>query len=329
MTRKLLIFLTILTLLLGAVATVSAQSAQGEDAAIGVMLPSVNGDFYDGMIEGLNIAAETLGVTLTILDSEYDLELEAENIATLIEDGVDALLFTPVDAVESLAVIEAANEADIPVFLIGENAELSAAEVEIVSLIGIDNTVGGEAAAEYVCASLEDGGTVLELSVTFEQENALLAEVYAERSAAFAAYLDETCEAEFTIEALDMTGVRARDMVGVIGDALLESEAVAVYAHNENLILGSVRPVLRNDLDVLLIGYDATEDTLGALQIGSLDAVVSVSGADLGVTGLETALAFLDGDEVEDKVSLNPFVVNAEAIMQVRDCNENDSCQDN
>lgn len=325
MTRKFIALLVVLVLILGAFATVSAQE---EDTVIGVMLPTVNGDFYDGMVELFGTAAGELGVTVTVMDSEYDLEVEAENIAALIEDDIDALLFTPVDAVESLSVIEAANEAEVPVFLIGENAELSAAEVEVVSTVGIDNEVGGQVAAEYVCSSIEDGGTVLELVETFEDEESTLAEVYQARSEAFAAYLDEECSG-FTVETFDVTGMSSREMLRELPEALTEGEVVSIFATNDLNILSVVRPVVRAQVDVLLVGFNATEDTLGAIQLGSLNGVVSSSGSDLGMLGLETALAYLDGEEVESNLVLNPLLINAEALTQVRGCIVGVNCDDN
>lgn len=325
MTRKFIALLVVLVLILGAFATVSAQE---EDTVIGVMLPTVNGDFYDGMVELFGTAAGELGVTVTVMDSEYDLEVEAENIAALIEDDIDALLFTPVDAVESLSVIEAANEAEVPVFLIGENAELSAAEVEVVSTVGIDNEVGGQVAAEYVCSSIEDGGTVLELVETFEDEESTLAEVYQARSEAFAAYLDEECSG-FTVETFDVTGMSSREMLRELPEALTEGEVVSIFATNDLNILSAVRPVVRAQVDVLLVGFNATEDTLGAIQLGSLNGVVSSSGSDLGMLGLETALAYLDGEEVESNLVLNPLLINAEALTQVRGCIVGVNCDDN
>lgn len=327
-TRKLLTLLTVVALLLGAVTVATAQDA--EDAVIGVMLPTENGDFYDGMIEALESAAADMGVTLSIMAAEYDLETEAENFAELAEAGIDALLLRPVDAVESMAVIAEANEAGIPVFIMGDDAELTAAEVEVVSVVGLDNRAGGEAAADYMCEQIDVEGTVLEIVVSYEvdedEAEPAMAAVYAARQAGFDEAL-ASC-AGLTIETLDVTGMNAREIGSAVADVLADGDVVGVVAHNDSHILAVVRPVMRAGTSVVLVGFNATEDTLGAITLGRLQGIVSASGGELGVLTLETAVAYLNGEEVEPQISLVPHLIDGSSIGAVR-CMDNDNCQDN
>lgn len=55
-----------------------------------------------------------------------------------------------------------------------------------------------------------------------------------------------------------------------------------------------------------MVGVDATQDALAAMQAGELDVTVFQNGAAQGAGAVDTALALARGEEIESKVYI-PF----------------------
>ena len=325
MFRKILFLCLVVALLIVPLTVVNAQDDDG-GTLIGVLIPTTDNDFAAGVSEGALAAAEALGVEVVVLESGGDIDVEAENLATLIEQGVDALLITPTDAVDSLPTIAAANEAGIPVFILGDTFSVAEAEIDVVSTIGVDNLVAGATAAQVMCDTIEGTGTVLELVnipesgddvVTFEEL----------RSEGFNTYMTESC-ADVTVIAVDISGLDASGVVGELRTALSENEVNGIFAYNDNDILLAMQATIRaRVVGVTLIGFNATTDTLGAVQLGRITGVMSAAGSQLGTAGVETANAFLQGEEVESSVFTDVFFINADEMIAVRQRCEDD-CED-
>ena len=303
-------FLFLLFVLL--IVPLTAINAQDDDETlIGILIPTTENDFAAGISEGALTAAESLGIDVVVLASDDDVTVEAENLATLIEQGVDALLMTPTDAVESLTTIATANEAGIPVFILGDTFSVAEAEIDVVSTIGFDNSDAGETAAEVLCTTLENTGSVIEV-VNLSDTNSEL------RSEGFNTYMTESC-ADVTVISVDVTDLDARSIVRSLRNAFSENEINGIFTNNDMDALLAMQATIRARLvGVTLIGFNATTDTLGAVQLGRITGIISPAGSELGSAGVETANAYLTGEEVESNVFTDIFFINADEMVAVR-----------
>jgi len=327
MSRKFLLGCAILALLVMSAFTIGAQD---DEAVIGVLIPSTAGEFYAGVVEGAEALATEYGVSVEVLSSDNEIETELANAEALIEQGVSAVIINPLDAVESLPAIEALNAAEIPVFLMDRGLDFADAEVEFVSTIGMDNLAAGASAAEYLCTSLEEAGNVLvlvnmpemeedaDMAEDAEMDEEVVLSPADARLEGFNTFLAESCTGLITTE-LNLNGLEDAEVSAAITDALDGTDAV--FATNGDDILTAMTAVIRARLSgVTLIGFDATEDTLGAIQLGRLNGVISPNGGLLGATAVETAAQFLTGEEIELTYTLDPLVINADAFDAVRSC---------
>lgn len=336
MSRKTLLIVLVMALFVVPMVAVNAQD--DASSVVGVLIPTTNGDFYDGLTESLQELADSFGLQVVILSADNDLETEAANLETLVDQGVDALLFSPTDAVGSLPIIASANEAGIPVFLLSSDLDLTDASVDVVSTIGMDNATAATTAAEYLCTTLEESGTVIELynvdatmedaetdteaDTSEEMETTSPADV---RSEAFNAYFADNCTG-VTISQVDVSGLSDSDATTTIRSALTD-DVNAIFATNDTDILNAMSATIRaRRNDVTLLGFNATEDTLGAIEIGRLTGIISPSGTQLASVGLSTVATYLAGDTVENTYALDPLVINADAIEAVRNCPPNREC---
>ena len=336
MSRKTLLVVLMMAFLVTPMFAINAQD--DASSVVGVLIPTTNGDFYDGLAESLQELAADFGLEVVILSAENDLETESANLTSLIEQGVSALLFSPMDVVASLPIIAEANAAGIPVFVLSSDLDLTDAEVEVVSTIGMDNAVAAATAAEYLCTTLEETGTIIELynvDVMMEEEaetvetdatEAMEATSAADvRSEAFNAYFAENCTG-VTVSQLDISGLDSTAATTAIRGALSD-EVNAIFASNDADILNAMSATIRaRRNNITLLGFNATEDTLGAIEIGRLTGTISPSGTQLASVGLATVEAYLAGETVENTYTLDPLVINADAIEAVRNCPPNYQC---
>ena len=96
--------------------TASAQAAPRQKIA--VVISTMNNPWFVVLGETAKARAVELGYDATIFDSQNDTAKEAANFENLIASGYQAVLFNPTDANGSIANVEKAKAAGIPVFCI-------------------------------------------------------------------------------------------------------------------------------------------------------------------------------------------------------------------
>ena len=288
----------------------------GSDAAytLGLSLPATTGVFYEAVSSGAQLAASEAGAELIVLASDYDLEAELANVQDLVDQGVDALLFSPTDPVGSVDAIEIANEASIPVFVLGDIVLAEDAEVEIAGHFASDNAVAGELAGEALCVSLEGAGAVLEIMSV--DEDAMSAG--SDRSAGFEAYMAESC-ADVTVAAVNVFDLSFDDALDAIFDVLDTGEFTALVGLDDvtTELAVSVDDALRGS-NLTVVGIGTHPNLSSSLEQEKLAALIIAEPWPLGETSVETTLAYLNGEAVELTVEAVLTTLNVETLSVKR-----------
>lgn len=73
-----------------------------------------------------------------------------------------------------------------------------------------------------------------------------------------------------------------------------------VFAHNDEMALGAVEAV--GNRDVVVVGFDATDDALAEIEKGRMAATVAQKPDLMGETAVETALKLVNGESVEKEI---------------------------
>ena len=277
-------------------ALTSVAFAQDDGAYTIAFVPGVNPDpFYITMARGVNQAASDLGVTVIQQDPErFDVTVSAPIIQALVARGdIDAIVTAPNDSQQSIPVLQAANDAGIPVITVDTyigDGDYANGEVTFpLSYIGSDNTQGGYIACSALADKLGEGAKIYIQNVrpgisTTDQREQGCVQAAADRGLTVVRvdYNDNSADTaqQQTAAVLqanpDISGMFATNTFGALGaGAAIENAGLA----------GAVQVAL----------FDASEENIGYLRDGTVSLVIAQKPSDMGYLGVAMATAYLDG----------------------------------
>ncbi len=306
--KRLLVTGLIAALLIAAF-MVPVASARAEIPKVGLSLPSADDAFYMGMGNGALAGGEMLGYDVFITIAEGDVASETANVQLLIDEGVEALLISPVDLTD-LSAIELANEAGIPVFLLAldEPAEL---QVEITSAITTDYEYSGSLAGSLLCAAVEQSGTVIALFAEATDQMAL-------QRAGFESYMAEGCP-DVSVVALETAEMDQDAVKAAFTDLLGAHDVAGVFAQNAALSqLALETSMVAGQRGLKVVGFEASDETVSSLEQGLLTAVVTPVGWWFGEAGVTVYDAMLNGEEIEASLYITPGVMDMGVVSAFR-----------
>ncbi len=280
--------------------------AEGGEITLGLALSTLNNPFFVDLRDGAQAAADAAGVKLVVVDAQDDPGKQASAIEDLIQSKVSALLINPTDADAIVPSIEAANEAGIPVFTV----DRSAAGGEVVSHIASDNVAGGRMAAEFLCNALGGEGKVVEL------EGIPGTSAARDRGKGFNEYMSENCPGIEIVARQTANFNRAEGLTVFENILQAQPEIDGVFAHNDEMILGAIEAAEaagRAD-EIVFVGFDAIDDAIQAIKEGKLAATVAQQPAEMGRLAVETAVKYLNGEDVPEYIPVDLALVTAETL---------------
>lgn len=283
--------------------TMCSAAMAEETVTIGYLLSDLSNQFFTTLEQGIKARCEELGIEVVGYDSGNDAANDMTNMEDLINLGVDIILYNPVDSDAGEAVVELANAAGIPVVTIDRGVNGG----EVVCHIASDNVYGAELAAQFIVELLgEEGGAVAEV------QGMAGASAATDRHTGF----DNVMGAAENITVVSsQIGNWDRTQAMTIMENVLTSnpEVKAVFCANDVMALGVVEACQANNRgDIIIVGFDADDDAIAAIQEGTMMGTIQQLPETMGVTGVDVALAYLAGEEVEPFIGVEVALVTAE-----------------
>lgn len=152
-------------------------------------------------------------------------------------------------------------------------------------------------AAEYLCNQLDGSGNVVELQGIPGSSAAR------DRGQGFNDYMSSECGG-VTIVAQQTANFNRDEGLTVFENILTaEPEIDGVFAHNDEMILGALQAAeAAGRTDMIFVGFDAIDDAVAAVEDGRLDATIAQQPALMGELGVETAVDYLNGEDVSENI---------------------------
>lgn len=292
-----------------------APASGGGDAAgktISIITVDPSNPYWKAEADTAKAEAEKLGYKTTVNANNNDPETQNQLIETAINDKVAGILLDPAGADESVAAVQKAVDAKIPVVLI--NAEISQtglAKAQIVS----NNAQGATIGAEEWAKAMNYKGTYVELFGKPSDNNAQV------RSDGYKAVISQYPD-------LKVVGKEIANWDRQQGQEKMESllsknpDVKGVIAGNDEMALGAINALKEaKKLDqVKVLGFDGNQDAVDAVKSGEMVATVLqpiVEGTKKAIAQLDSVIRTGETGVPEEKQAIDCVLITKDNADKV------------
>lgn len=267
-------------------ATISANAFAKESIAL--VISTLNNPFFVTMKDSAQKEANRLGYDLVVLDSMDNPAKELANVQDLTVKGTRLMLINPTDSDAVGNAVILANKAKIPVITLDRVANKG----EVISHVASDNRLGGKMAGDYIAEKVANDAKVIQL------EGITGTSASRERGEGFKQAVDAHKLNVLASQPADFDRTKG---LNVMQNLLTAYPAVqAVFAQNDEMALGALRALqTAGRTDVLVIGFDGTDDGIKAVNRGMLGATIAQRPDQIGIIGIQTADKIIKGEKVD------------------------------
>ncbi|MEG2186966.1 MAG: ABC transporter substrate-binding protein [Clostridia bacterium] len=307
----------LLALVLAAIMVLGATSALAEGFSVGFAQIGQESGWRDaetGSIKETFEAAQAAGeLTFYYSDAQQKQENQIAAIRNFINQGVDVIGLAPVVTTGWGAVFQEAADAGIPIVLLdrGVDAEF---EKLYTCFIGSDFIFEGQNGADAMAKLLDGKGNVVELQGTVGASAAI------DRQKGF---MDAIAEKYPDIKVI---ATQSGDFTRAGGKEVMESflktypgEINAVYAHNDDMVLGAIEAIKEAGLlpgkDIVTVSMDGVHDIFVAMAAGEANCTVECNPL-LGPQFLDVCRKLVAGETVDKWVKSDEGVFFADTAEQ-------------
>ena len=249
---------------------VNGENAKKTKGIIAYTPQTLSNPFFSVIGDHIRAEAEKNGYEILIVDPDYDVKKQSDQIDDFIAKNVTAIVLVPCDRLSVGPAVQAANKAGIPVFTV--DAKCAADGVKIEGHVGTDNFQGGELAGKAMIDALgEKGGKVLILDL--KRAHSCVLRVDGFKKVINAHNKEAEGKVEIVSE-LDGNGDRTKGYQST-ADALQAHEDLdAIFAINDPSALGAYTAVkeANREAKIRIIGFDGQLDGKQAIKDGKIYA---------------------------------------------------------
>lgn len=281
----------------------SSEGSSGDSVKIGLSISTLNNPFFVTLRNGAEAAAKEAGYKILTSNAQNDASSQLSGVEDLLQQNIDVLLINPTDSNAVVAAIELANDAGVPVITVDRSAEGG----EVVTHIASDNVAGGEMAGEFIAEKLGKSGNIVEI------QGIPGASATRERGKGFHNVID-------SIEGLEIVAQQSANFNRTEGLTVMENiiqstdQIDAVFAHNDEMALGALQALESNNMlkDVVVVGFDATDDARKAVKEGRLDATIAQQPKLIGKKAVKAAGKVAAGKSVDEFIPVELKLITGE-----------------
>ena len=298
-----------LQLMAGAGALIGlATSAFAQDKIkMGFSQGTMESSWRVNMVEGNKKYAEANlpDVDLIITNGENNASKQVSDVESLIAQGVQVLIISPVTADALTPVVKQAMDAGIPVVTLDRKVN-----TPVTVHIGADNVLIGKTAGEFVCTTLNGEGNVVEIQGTAG------ASATVDRHDAFNAVLAEKCP-NVKVVADQVANYVREPAIKFMEDVLQRfgpGEIDLVYAHNDDMALGAVTALEAAGRlsEVKVVGIDGENAAYDAIKAGKMVATFTYH--FVAPEGVQYGYKVAKGEKLDSEIILPTYQVDASNV---------------
>lgn len=259
-----------------------------DNKKIGLIVSTLNNPFFVDLKSGIESEAKKLGYDVIVLDSQNDPAKEVSNMEDISVKNVDIVLLNPVDSDSAIASVMVANNLELPVITVDRASNGG----QVVSHVASDNAEGGKMAATYLTELLNGKGNIVEL------EGSAGSSATRDRGAGFDNEIENSDLNIITKQSADFDRTKGLSVMENIIQS--KNNIDAVFAQNDEMALGALKALQDANMNnVLVVGFDATDDAIDSVKKGDMAATIAQQPKLIGKTAVNLAHRYLLGEKVE------------------------------
>ena len=275
------------------------EGAAAVEGSVGLSLSTLNNPFFVTLSDGAEAKAKELGVDLIVVDAGDDSAKQTSDIEDLISKNIAVLIVNPVDCDAVAPAVEDAIEKGIKVIAVDRVVN----GVDVDCSIASDNVAGAKMAADYLVELAGEGAKTAEL----EGVNGASATI--DRGEGFHSVADEKLD---VVASQTANFNRAEGMTVMENMLQANPDIQCVFAHNDEMALGAIEAI--GDKEIIVAGFDATDDAIEAVKEGTMAATVAQQPDLMGATAVETATKLMAGETVEKTLPVEVSLITKDNV---------------
>ncbi|MBQ6993019.1 MAG: substrate-binding domain-containing protein [Lachnospiraceae bacterium] len=269
------------------------------NGSIGLSVSTQNNPFFVTLVEGAKKAADAVGVSLTVVDAGDDVTKQVSDIEDLISKDISVLVVNPVDSDAVTGAVQAAKDKGVRVI----SVDRAVNGVEIDCQIASDNVLGAELATQYIVDMVGEGAKVAELQGTSGASAAI------DRGTGF----HNIADAKLDVVASQVANFDRTEGMSVMENIFqANGDIKAVFAANDEMALGAVEAVSGAGKNVVIVGFDATDDAIAAIKEGRMAATIAQQPDLIGSTAIENAMKLISGEGIPTSIPVEVTLITKE-----------------
>ena len=256
---------------------------------IALSISNLKNSFFSTLLHGAQETARLFGVKLIFMDAQNNEAQQLADVANFIKQKVDMIIINPTNTESITPALEMANRKNIPVITVDRKSSGG----DIICHIESDNLEGGKMASRVLAQLLKGKGSVIEI------EGIPGTSAAHERGMGFNEELRKY--PEITVVAREVANFDRQEAQEVMRGLLQnDTEFDAVFAHNDNMILGVMDAL--EDVKVqsprVLIGFDGIREAVQAVKQGRLTATIAQKPETMGRLSIESSILYFRGEKL-------------------------------
>ncbi len=294
----------VLVMMLCAMLVVPAMAEA--DYTIVVNLKTLSSEYWQTVKSGIDKAAEELNITIDVQGppAESDIQGQVNQIETQLAGNPDAIIIAPDDNDAVVGVLESTGYQGIVVFCDTTNTFENQ-----TSFVGTSNDEAAYGGGVYGCAI---NGADTKALIIYGQEGDNTSNL---RKSGYEKALEEA--GLTAVEEMSGNNNTADSKAVMEGQLIAHPEINLVLCHNDDSALGALEAIKEAGKEgISVIGFDGNTSALESIRDGELTATIAQQPAEMGYLSVMTAIAALNGEEVEKVVSVPTVVIDAENVAE-------------
>ncbi|KAA9371228.1 ABC transporter substrate binding protein [Lactobacillus mulieris] len=253
---------------------------------IGVSISTLSNPVFITLKNELQKYSDKKGSKIIINNANNDTSKQNNDVEDLIQQKVDAIIVNPCDSSAISTVIQKANDAKIPVICIDRGADRGT----VVSTVASDNVAGGKMAANFLIKKLGLKAKIAEL------QGIPGASATRERGEGFDKIADKK---------LDIVSKQTAQFDRAKGLSVTENilqahhDVKGIFSQNDEMAVGAARAVKASKKNIIIIGFDGTNDALKLIKSGQITATIAQQWDKMADTSLDAVYDYYQGKTVK------------------------------